>query len=136
MTQQPLDSTEVAGRIEDLYGAPLADLQAHAQNGPPGMLAALLGIHSQLAFAEQSIAFHRERLLHLVHPDRQFTSHDAPHVVDCARRLAEGIAVHAAQSQTAAAVLQSLVRTSAPAPTTASAVPSPPVTAAHTSPSR
>src|SRR4051812_36442833 len=64
-------SAEIAARIEELYGAALNDLQAHTQDQQPGMLAALLGSHDQLAFAEQSITVYRERLEQLVHPERQ-----------------------------------------------------------------
>ncbi|BCM65718.1 hypothetical protein EASAB2608_01052 [Streptomyces sp. EAS-AB2608] len=103
-------STEIAGRIEDLYGAPLAALEAHARDQPPGMLTALLGLHDTLAFAERSITFHRERLGQLIHPERNVSAHEVVHVLDCARRLAEAVAVRDTQAVTASAVLQSLVR--------------------------
>ncbi|MEU9748355.1 hypothetical protein [Streptomyces niveus] len=109
-----LTSTEIAGRIEDLYGAPLTDLEAHAQDRPPGMLAALLGMHHELALAERTITFHRDRLRRLVHPDRQLGGHEVSHVLDCARRLTEAVAVHDVQARTVAAVLQSLHREPAP----------------------
>ncbi|KUM99333.1 hypothetical protein AQI95_39515 [Streptomyces yokosukanensis] len=109
-------SAEIAGRIEDLYGAPLAALASHAQDQPPGMLSALLGLHDSLAFAERSIAFHRERLAQLVHPERHITAHEVPHVLDCARRLAEAVAVRDTQAVTASAVLHSLVRVEPPEP--------------------
>ncbi|MFD9967717.1 hypothetical protein ACFWYA_05965 [Streptomyces sp. NPDC059011] len=111
-----LTSTEIAGRIEELYGAPLAALETHAQDHPPGMLAALLGSHQDLAFAEQSIAFHRDRLTRLVHPERQIGVHEVSHVVDCGRRLAEAVAVRDVQAKTVVAVLQSLGRVNQPAP--------------------
>ncbi|MER6566997.1 hypothetical protein ABT288_12565 [Streptomyces sp. NPDC001093] len=113
-------SAEIAGRIEDLYGAPLAALASHAQDQPPGMLSALLGLHDTLAFTERSIAFHRERLAQLVHPERHISAHEVPHVLDCARRLAEAVAVRDTQAVTASAVLHSLVRVEPPEPSPAS----------------
>ncbi|MFD7320619.1 hypothetical protein ACFV9D_05930 [Streptomyces sp. NPDC059875] len=133
-----LTPTEIAGRIEDLYGAPLADLEAHAQDQPPGMLSALLGGHHDLAFAEQSITFHCDRLAQLVNPERHIGAHEVSHVLDCARRLAEAIAVRDTQAKTLSAVLQSLGRVSRPQPSSAPApaVPAPAVAAASTAPSR
>ena len=61
-----LTSTEIAGRIEDLYGAPLADLRAHARDQPPGMLYALLGMYDNLAAAEHSIETHRDHFARLI----------------------------------------------------------------------
>ncbi|MBB4984171.1 hypothetical protein [Streptomyces nymphaeiformis] len=122
-------STEIAGRIEDLYGAPLADLEAHARDQPPGMLAALLGMHTDLALAERSIAFHRDQLARLLNPQRQIDRHEVSHLLDGSRRLAEAVAARDAQTKSAFAVLQSLTRTSAPAPSppaSASPVPAPP----------
>ncbi|MDN3265665.1 hypothetical protein QWJ26_38870 [Streptomyces sp. CSDS2] len=109
-------STEIAGRIEDLYGAPLAALEAHAQDQSPGMLTALLGLHSTLALAEHSITVHRKRLAQLIHPERDISAHEMVHVLDCARRLAEALAVRDTQAVTASAVLQSLVRIKPPEP--------------------
>ncbi|WP_437053440.1 hypothetical protein [Streptomyces sp. enrichment culture] len=130
-------STEIAGRIEELYGATLADLEAHAQDQPPGMLAALLGSHHDLAFAERSIAFHRERLAQLVEPEREIGTHEVSHVLDCARRLAEAVAVRDAQAKTASAVLHSLVRVRPPEPSTAlPAMPPAPAMAVSPAPSR
>ncbi|MGX1851166.1 hypothetical protein [Streptomyces sp. NPDC055299] len=138
-----ITSPEVAGRIQDLYGAPLTDLEAHAQ--PPGMLAALLGMHHDLAFAEQSITAHRDRLAQLVHPDRQIGGPEVSHVLDCARRLAEAVAVRDLQAKTASAVLQSLGRVAStegraaspePAPAPVPALPASPVPAVSTAPSR
>ncbi|MCC2275540.1 hypothetical protein LKL35_08905 [Streptomyces sp. ET3-23] len=137
-----LISTEIAGRIEDLYGAPLAVLEAHAQGQPPGMLAALLAGHHDLAFAEQSITFHRERLAQLVHPERQIGVHEVSHVLECARRLAEAVAIRDVQAKTVSAVLHSLGRVEgpepspAPAPAAAAAVPTPPVRATSAAPTR
>ncbi|MFJ1551736.1 hypothetical protein [Streptomyces sp. NPDC088246] len=124
-----LTSTEIAGRIEDLYAAPLADLESHAQDQPPGMLSALLDMHDGLALAERSIAFHRDRLARLVHPERQIGGHEVSHVLDCARRLAEAVAVRDVQTKTASAVLQSLGRVTAPEPSPAPASSSPAVPA-------
>jgi hypothetical protein len=132
-------STEIAARIEKLYGAALNDLEAHAQNQPTGMLAALLSSHDQLAFAEQSIAFHRERLQQLIHPQRQIGAHEVSHILDCGRRLAEAVAIRDSQAATTQAVLQSLGRTPAPTPPTASvpaAVPAPPPATASAAQSR
>ncbi|SFY48682.1 hypothetical protein [Streptomyces sp. F-1] len=122
-----LTSIEVAGRIEDLYGAPLADLEAHAQDQPPGMLSALLGMHDDLALAERSIAFHRDQLARLIHPGRQIGPHEVSHLLDATRRLAEAVAVREAQAKSVAAVLQSLARVPAPTPTPPA--PSPPAAA-------
>ncbi|MFF4822717.1 hypothetical protein ACWDAO_01855 [Streptomyces sp. NPDC001212] len=132
-------AAEIAARIEDLYGAELPSLEAHAQDQAPGMLAALLGSHHTLAFAEQSITVHRERLQHLTHPERQIGAHEVSHILDCARRLAEAVAVRDTQASTTDAVLRSLGRTPAPEPPTTSAaapVPPPPVPAASPAPSR
>ncbi|MFD4611980.1 hypothetical protein ACFWOT_28695 [Streptomyces sp. NPDC058440] len=122
-----LTSTEIAGRIEDLYGAPLADLTAHAQEQPPGMLSALLGMHDALALAERSIDFHRDHLARLVHPERQIGRHEVSHLLDGARRLAEAVAVREVQAKSVVAVLQSLARV--PAPTPSPPLPAPPAPA-------
>ncbi|MGW7005899.1 hypothetical protein ACWGCW_24610 [Streptomyces sp. NPDC054933] len=133
-----LVSTEIAGRIEELYGAPLADLEAHAQGQPPGMLAALLAGHHDLAFAEQSIAFHRERLVQIVHPERQIGTHEVSHLLDCARRLAEAVAVRDVQAKTVSAVLNSLapVDRPEPSPAPAAALPAPLARATSAAPTR
>ncbi|MEV2258525.1 hypothetical protein AB0J13_07665 [Streptomyces anulatus] len=107
-------STEVASRLEELYGAERSALELHAQDQPPGMLSALLTMHDDLAFAERSIAFHRERLAQLVHPERQLGAHEVTHVLDCARRLTEAVAIRDTQAKTVNAVLQSLGRVIAP----------------------
>ena len=122
-----LTSAGVAGRIEDLYGAPLADLEAHACGQAPGMLSALLGMHGTLALAERSIDFHRDHLARLIHPERQIGPHEVSHLLDGARRLAEAVAVREVQAKSVAAVLQSLARV--PAPTPAPPAPSPSVPA-------
>ncbi|MFF5573144.1 hypothetical protein [Streptomyces luteogriseus] len=109
-------STDIAGRIEVLYGAPLADLEAHAQDQPPGMFCALLGMHDDLALAERSIDFHRDHLARLIHPERQIGPHEVSHLLDGTRRLAEAVAVREVQAKSVAAVLQSLARVPAPTP--------------------
>ncbi|MFE1407851.1 hypothetical protein ACFW5D_30345 [Streptomyces sp. NPDC058770] len=127
-----LTSTEIAGRIEDLYGAPLADLEAHAQEQPPGMLAALLGMHDDLALAERSIDFHRDHVARLTHPERQIGWHEISHLLDGARRLAEAVAVRDVQAKSVSAVLQSLAQVPPPAPSPpkhSPPVPSPPIPA-------
>ncbi|WP_338676788.1 hypothetical protein V1460_30330 [Streptomyces sp. SCSIO 30461] len=101
-------STEIAARIEELYGAPLAELHAWAQDHPPGMLAALLAMHESLADAERSITFHRERLAQLIHPERKITGFEVSHLLDGTRRLAEAVAVRDTQSVSTAAVVHSL----------------------------
>ncbi|MGC0405306.1 hypothetical protein RKD27_007950 [Streptomyces sp. SAI-126] len=133
-----LTSTVIAGRIEDLYGAPLADLATHAQDLPPGMLSALLGLYHGLALAEQSIASNRDRLAQLADGEGQIGTHEVSHILDCARRLAEAVAVRDVQATTGLAVLQSLGRVAAPepSPAPAPAVPAPPVAAASAAPSR
>ncbi|MEU1893867.1 hypothetical protein [Streptomyces pristinaespiralis] len=132
-------STEIAGRIEDLYGAPLADLEAHAQDQPPGMLSALLGMHHDLTLAERSIDFHRDRLAQLIHPELQIGGHEVSHLLDGARRLAEAVAVRDVQAKSVLAVLQSLARVAAPVPSppTPSLPPAAPARPAEsTAPSR
>ncbi|MFH9090872.1 hypothetical protein [Streptomyces sp. NPDC017673] len=145
-------STEIAERIEDLYGAPLAALAAHTQDQPPGMLTALLGLHDTLALAERSITVHRERLAQLIHSERDISAHEMVHVLDCARRLTEAVAVRDTQAVTASAVLQSLVRIEPPetaeppeqaeppepsrAPPTTTVPPAPPAATTASAPSR
>ncbi|MFE6163123.1 hypothetical protein ACFQ7F_29885 [Streptomyces sp. NPDC056486] len=128
-------STEIAGRIEDLYGATLDDLEAHAQDQPPGMLSALLAMHDDLALAERSIDVHRENLARLIHPERQIGRHEVSHLLDGARRLAEAVAVRDVQAKSVTAVLYSLARIPAPAPsppTCSPPVPAPPLAAQST----
>ncbi|WP_162794068.1 hypothetical protein [Streptomyces paludis] len=120
-------STEIARQIEDLYGAPLADLEVHAQDQPPGMLSALLGMHDGLVLAERSIDFHRDHLARLIHPERQIGRHEVSHLLDGSRRIAEAVAVRDTQAKSALAVLQSLARVPTPAPSPPT--PSPPVPA-------
>ncbi|MFG2430331.1 hypothetical protein [Streptomyces sp. NPDC048590] len=127
-----LTSAGVAGRIEDLYGAPLADLEAHARGQAPGMLSALLGMHGTLALAERSIDFHRDHLARLIHPERQVGLPEVSHLLDGVRRLAEAVAVRDVQAKSLDAVLESLARVPAsePSPATPSpAVPASPLPA-------
>ena len=134
-----LTSTEIAGRIEDLYGAPLTDLEAHAQDQPPGLLSALLGMHDALALAERSIDFHRDHLARLIHPERQIGRHEVSLFLEGSRRLAEAVAVRDVQAKSVAAVLQSLARVPAPAPsppTPSPTVPAPPLPVQSTAPNR
>ncbi|WP_413100219.1 hypothetical protein [Streptomyces sp. Inha503] len=134
-----LTSTEIAGRIEDLYGAPLADLEARAQDQPPGMLSALLGMHDALALAERSIDVHRDHLARLIHPEREISRHEVTHLLDGARQLAEAIAVRDVQAKSVQAILQSLARVPAPAPsppTPSPPLPAPPLPAQSTAHSR
>ncbi|MGW4289642.1 hypothetical protein ACWEIK_22225 [Streptomyces sp. NPDC004673] len=134
-----LTAREIAGRIENLYGAPLADLAVHAQSQPPGMLSALLGMYDALALAEHSIDVHRDRLAQLIDSGRQLGRHEVSHLLESARRLAEGIAVRDVQTTSVSAVLHSLVRVPAPAPPTAAPpppVPAPPRPAESTAPRR
>lgn len=134
-----LTSTEIAERIEDLYGAPLADLEARAQGQPSGMLSALLGMHDDLALAERSIDFHRDHLARLFHPERQTDRHEVSHLLDGARRLAEAVAVRDVQAKSVSAVLQCLARVRAPAPSPPASsppVPAPPLPAESTARSR
>lgn len=122
-----LTSTDIAGRIEGLYGASLADLEAHAQEQPPGMLSALLGMHDALALAERSIDFHRDHVTRALDPERQIGPQEVSHLLDGVRRLAEAVAVREAQAKSVTAVLQSLARVSAPTPPTSSPpAPAPP----------
>ncbi|MFD6989338.1 hypothetical protein [Streptomyces sp. NPDC059943] len=134
-----LTSTEIAVRIEDLYGAPLTDLEVHARDQPPGMLAALLGSLTDLQLAERNIDFQMTRLRELTGPERVIGSFEAGHLLDCARRITASVAARDAHSKATTAVLQSLHRVSAPqgqapaherAPTPPPAVPTPAVPSA------
>ncbi|BDH07192.1 hypothetical protein [Streptomyces seoulensis] len=118
-----LTSTQIAGRIEDLYGAPLAALEAHARDKPPGMLSALLGMHADLALAERSIDLHRDHLARFIHPERQIGRHEVSHLLDGSRQLAAAVAVRDVQAKSISAVLQSLARLPASSPPTATTSP-------------
>jgi hypothetical protein len=117
-------SVEIAERIEELYGAPLSDLEAYARQQPPGMLCALLDGYHRLALAEQSIDAICHRARQLLHDDRLLGSAEVAHILDATRRLAEAVAVRDTQAATTAAVLSSLGRVAAGSPNT-SPTPSP-----------
>ncbi|MFK4222203.1 hypothetical protein [Streptomyces sp. NPDC019890] len=118
-------STTIAERIEALYGRPLAELDALADSHPRGsMLAALLGSHSDLQFAERNIDFQLQRLRQLTDQERTIGPYDAGHIFDCARRIAESVAVRDAHTKGVSAVLQSLHRV--PAPGVQRLAPAPP----------
>jgi hypothetical protein len=105
----------IAQRIEALYGQPLAELEALADNTPDAtMLAALTGSHSDLALAERNIAFQMDRLREFTAPEREIGRFDAGHILDCARRLAESVATRDAYAKSVGAVLGGLRRASAP----------------------
>ncbi|MGW6742812.1 hypothetical protein ACWGDX_19170 [Streptomyces sp. NPDC055025] len=134
----------IAERIEALYGQPLAELKAHVTASAEGsMLAALLGSHADLQWAEHHIDFHLQRLRQLTDPKRMIGPFEASHLLDCARRVAESVAVRDAHTKSMTAVLQSLHRVPAPdalaaaVPTPApSAVPAPGATAFTTTHTR
>ncbi|WP_411140958.1 hypothetical protein [Streptomyces sp. x-80] len=114
----------IGERIEDLYGAPLAQLEALADTNPrESMLAALLGSHTDLAFAERNIDFQLQRLRQLAAKERQIGSHEAGHIADCARRISESVVVRDAHAKSVSAVLQSLHRV--PVPQTPLTTPAP-----------
>ncbi|MEV0445813.1 hypothetical protein AB0I84_12400 [Streptomyces spectabilis] len=124
VTPHPL-SQAVADRIEELYGQPLAVLQAHVHANPAStMLAALTSSHADLQLAERSVAFQLQRLRELTDPTRQITPFEAGHLLDCTRRIADAVATRDAHAKTVSAVLASLHRTPA-APTAPSTAPSP-----------
>ncbi|QFR02571.1 hypothetical protein F9278_15355 [Streptomyces phaeolivaceus] len=103
------------------------------------MLSALLGMHDDLALAERSIDFHRDYLARLIHTERQIGRHEVSHLLDGSRRLAEAVAVRDVQAKSVTAVLQSLARVRAPAPsppTPSLPVPAPPLPAQSTAHSR
>jgi hypothetical protein len=110
------DSRQIGARIEELYGLTLSELHAHARCGPPGMLAALLDAHHRLVLAEQSITVHSRRLQQLAQREQALTAPETSHLFDCARRLAEAVAVRDTHTATTQAVLQSLCRAPVPEP--------------------
>ncbi|MFB7270745.1 hypothetical protein [Streptomyces sp. NPDC056244] len=130
----------IAERIEALYGQPLAELTARAQANPDGsMLAALLATHADMEWAEQHIEFQLQRLRQLAAPEQVIGPFEASHLLDCARRVAESVAVRDAHTKSMTAVLQSLHRV--PAPQAPSPAPPPPAApapgaAASTTPTR
>jgi hypothetical protein len=105
----------IAQRIEALFGQPLAELEALADNAPDAtLLAALIGSHSDLVLAERNIAFQLERLRELTSPEREIGRFTAGHILDCARRIAESVATRDAHAKSTGAVLGGLRRASAP----------------------
>ncbi|WP_329025810.1 hypothetical protein [Streptomyces sp. NBC_00690] len=115
MTAPHPTARTLAERIATLYGQPLAALEAHADSAPhDSMLTALLGSLADLQLAERSIAFHRDRMLQLAHPERSIEAFDAGHLLDNARRIGEAVAVRDAHAKTLSAVLQSLHRIPTP----------------------
>ncbi|MGP9017613.1 hypothetical protein ACT1U9_04280 [Streptomyces sp. BR1] len=123
-------SQTIAERIEDLYGQPIAALEAHADTHPRGtMLAALTSSHTDLQLAERNIAFQLQRLRELAHPEREIGKFEAGHLLDCARRIAESVATRDAHAKTVSAVLAGLHRVPA-APSPPSAAPAAPAAAA------
>jgi hypothetical protein len=114
---QRITASDVAARVEALYGRPLDQLHAHVQTTERStMLAALLAIHAALDLAERSIDFQLRRLRQLAALDGDIGAFDAGHILDCARRLAESIAARDAHGNGVTAVLQSLHRVPAPDP--------------------
>ncbi|MFE7302655.1 hypothetical protein [Streptomyces sp. NPDC057579] len=117
----------IAQRIEQLYGQPLAVLEALVDHNPRDrMLAALTGSHTELALAERNIAFQTDRLRELVAPEREIGRFEAGHILDCARRLADSVATRDAYAASVGAVLGGLRRVSGPD----TQPPAPPVPAA------
>ena len=131
-------SQTIAERIEDLYGQPLADLEALAASTPPGsMLAALTGGHADLHLAERNITFQLERLRQLAASEGAISRFEAGHILDCARRIAESVATRDAYAKSVGSVLGGLRRVSAPdTPPPAPAVPAVPAPAPASAPSR
>lgn len=122
----------IAERIEELFGQPLAELEALAADTPHRtLLGALTYGHTELALAERSIAFHLERLRELTSPEREMGRSESAHIFDCARRLADSVAARDAYATSIGAVLGGLRR--APGPVTA---PAPPPAAPAAAPSR
>ncbi|WP_328486015.1 hypothetical protein [Streptomyces zaomyceticus] len=117
-------SESIAERIENLYGRPRADLQAHAATTDrPTMLNALLDALSTVELAEKNIEFQRERLLQLADPSRDIGPATPGHLLDCSRRIAESVVIRDTQAQHATAVLKSLHRAPAPAATPVTQAP-------------
>lgn len=112
----------IAQRIEALYGQPLAELEVLADSTPDAtLLGALTGSHSDMVLAERTIAFQLERLRELTTPEREMGRFAAGHILDCARRIAESVAIRDACARHTGAVLAGLRR--APAPESEPAMP-------------
>lgn len=122
----------IAERIEELFGQPLAELEALAADAPHRtLLGALTHGQSELALAERSIAFHLERLHELTSPEREIGRFESGHIFDCARRIADSVATRDAYAVSIGAVLSGLRRVSGPNATpVASPGPAVPVAAA------
>ncbi|WP_043267116.1 hypothetical protein [Streptomyces sp. CT34] len=112
-------SQTIAQRIEELYGQPMAALEAHTDANP--MLAALTSSHADLQLAERNIDYQLQRLRELAAPEREIDTFEAGHLLDCARRIADSVATRDAHAKTVSAVLGSLHRV--PIPQSASAAP-------------
>lgn len=134
-------SQPIAERIEELYGQPMAALEAHADAHPHGtMLAALTSGFADLQLAERNIAFQLQHLRKLTDTPREIGKVEAGHLLDCTRRIAESVATRDAHAKTVSAVLASLHRApappAAPATTPGPIAPAPPkpaeTAAAHT----
>ncbi|MFD4476463.1 hypothetical protein ACFWPU_10165 [Streptomyces sp. NPDC058471] len=124
-------SQTIAERIEDLYGQPIAALEAHADTHPRGsMLVALTSSHTDLQLAERNITFQLQRLRELAHPKREIGKFEAGHLLDCARRIAESVATRDAHAKTVSAVLAGLHRVPTTPPPPPSAAPAVPTSAA------
>lgn len=124
-------SLTIAERIEELYGQPMAVLEAHADTHPRGtMLVALTSSHTDVQLAERNIAFQLKRLRELAHPEREIGKFEAGHLLDCARRIAESVATRDAHAKTVSAVLAGLHRVPA-TPSPPSAAPAVPASAAE-----
>ena len=110
-------AADLASRIEALWGQPLAELRQEAEEHPGStMIGALVRLHADTAFAERSIAFHRDRLRQLSEPEKEINDFTVRHLLDTAQRLA--LAVTARNSHLAAAtgVLDGLRRRDPTAP--------------------
>ncbi|MGW2858286.1 hypothetical protein [Streptomyces sp. NPDC001205] len=119
-------SQTIAERIEDLYGQPIAALEAHAGTQPrTSMLTALTSSHTDLQLAERNITFQLQRLRELARPEREIGKFEAGHLLDCARRIAESVATRDAHAKTVSAVLAGLHRvpTTPPPPSATPALP-------------
>ncbi|WP_129838077.1 hypothetical protein [Streptomyces sp. RFCAC02] len=122
----------VVERIEALWGRPIAELRAEAEQRPESMLAALVEGHDALHLADRAIDQQRQRLHELTSPQRTFDGADTGHILDCSRRIADFTAIRDTHIQVLTAVLRGLRRVpepTAPAPTrpaspTRSAAPS------------
>jgi hypothetical protein len=124
------DSSEIGTRIEALYGAPLPDLREWARTQPPGMLSALLFMHTRLADAERTIAGARERLSELVISEGPLDTPRATKTLVWTRRLADAVTTRDVLVPSLTQVLGSLRAAPPASPSSpASPAPSPPLPA-------